>query len=73
MKNIKSEKGGITVFVIVAFIFCMTILLNMYWTNTNHSVTVLQAEQRIKEIYGRDIENIDKIYESLKNNSSIVI
>ena len=67
MKKIKSENGSITVFVIVAFIFCMTMLVNIYWTSTNYQVTVLQAEQRIKETYEKDINNIEEIYDSLSN------
>lgn len=72
MTNLKSEKGSITVFVIVAFIFCMTVLLNLYWTSTNYQVTVLQAEQRIKAVYGEDINRLDEIYKSV-GNSTIVI
>ncbi len=72
MINLKSEKGSITVFVIVAFIFCMTMLINIYWTSTNYQVTVLQAEQRIKEVYGEDVNRLQEIYQSV-GNSSIVI
>lgn len=72
MKKIKSEKGGITVFVIVAFLFCMAILINMYWTSTNDGVATLQAQQRIKEIYGRDIQNVDEIYKNLKTNNNTI-
>ena len=53
MKNAKLEKGSISVFVIVAFIFCMTIIVNIYWSNANHQVTVLQAQQRIQDAYGK--------------------
>jgi len=66
MIKFKSEKGSITVFVIIAFILYMTILMNLYWTSTNYQVTVLQAEQRIKEVYGADVENVDRIYQKLK-------
>ena len=66
MKKLKSENGSITVFVIVAFIFCMTILVNLYWTSTNYQVTVLQAEQRIKDMklrMDKDVfEDIEKKY-----------
>ena len=57
MKKIVSEKGSMSVFVIVAFIFCMTILVNIYWSSTNYQVTVLQAEQRIK---GEHMNLVDK-------------
>lgn len=67
MKKTKSERGGVTVFVIVALIFIMTILVNLYWTSTNYQVTVLQAEQRIKEIYGRDVDAVRQIYDDIKS------
>lgn len=65
MKKANSEKGSISVFVIVAFIFTMTILMNIYWSSTNYQVTVLQAQQRIKDTYGEDVNNIDEIYKEL--------
>lgn len=62
MKKINSEKGSMAIFVIIAFIFCMTILINIYWSTTNYEVTVLQAEQRIKETYESDVKNIESIH-----------
>lgn len=66
MKKTNSEKGSISVFVIVAFIFCMTILMNIYWSSTNYSITVLQAQDKIKEIYEEDVKNMENIYKELK-------
>ena len=71
MKKSKAEKGSISVFVIIAFIFCMTILINIYWSSTNYQVTVLQAEQRIKETYGEDVNRIDEIYKTLNSTQTI--
>lgn len=71
MKKANSEIGSISVFVIIAFIFCMTILINIYWSSTNYQVTVLQAQQRIQEIYGEDVNNIDKIHDSLDTEEVI--
>lgn len=65
MKKIKPEKGSISVFVIIGFIFCMTILVNIYWSSTNYQVTVLQAKQRIQEIYGEDVNRMQQIHDSL--------
>ncbi len=65
MKKINSERASISVFVIIAFIFCMTILINIYWSSTNYQVTVLQAQQRIQEIYGADVNRIDEIKDAL--------
>lgn len=72
MKKTKSEKGSISVFAIVAFIFCMTILVNIYWSSTNYQVTVLQAQQRIKEIYGEDVKNMDEIHNNLEGEEEIL-
>lgn len=71
MKKLKAENGSIAVLVIVAFIFCMTILMNIYWSSTNYQVTALQAQQRIDEIYGRDVNRIEDIHAELqaKKNS----
>ena len=51
MKKTNSEKGSISVFVIIAFIFCMTILMNVYWSSTNYQVTALQAQQAKQNLY----------------------
>ncbi len=67
MKKTNSEKGSISVFVIVAFIFCMTILMNIYWSSTNYQVTVLQAQEQIIDIYGEDVNNMEEIYKAVKN------
>lgn len=70
MKKTKSEIGSISVFVIVAFLFCMTILMNIYWSSTNYQVTVLQAQQRIKEIYGEDVNRMAEIHDELNKNDN---
>ena len=61
-KKSKSEKGSISVFVIVAFIFCMTILITLYWKSSNYQISVLQSEQIIKDIYGEDVSKIDEVH-----------
>ena len=65
MKKIHSEKGSIAVFVTVSFIFCMTILMRVYWSSTNYQVTALQAQQTIKEIYQRDVDDMVRIHDEL--------
>ncbi|MCI8519600.1 MAG: hypothetical protein HFJ51_06055 [Clostridia bacterium] len=71
MKKTNSEKGSISVFVIVAFIFCMTVLMNVYWSSTNYQVTVLQAQQRIKETYSQDMKDINNIHNELLKQESV--
>lgn len=70
MKKIKSEIGSITLFVIVAFLFCMIMLLSIYWASTNNQIAVLQSKQRIQEIYGKDVNNVESIYQEIKSIES---
>ena len=70
MKKIHSEKGSIAVFVTVSFIFIMTILMRIYWSSTNYQVTAPQAQQAIKEIYERDVADIDRIHDELAGAES---
>ena len=70
MKKIKSEIGSITLFVIIAFLFCMIMLLSIYWASTNNQITVLQSKQRIQEIYGQDVNNAESIYQEIKSIES---
>ncbi len=72
MKKIKSERGSMTVYVIIAFLFCMAIMMNLYWTSTNNQITVLQAVQRVKAIYEDDVNNIDEIYENINSQTQVV-
>lgn len=65
MNKFESEKGGITLFLIVVFLFIMAILTGLYWRSTNYQITVLQAEERIKETYGKDVNNVENIYNSI--------
>ena len=67
MDKLNSEKGGITLFVIVALLFAVTILIVTYWRSTNYQVSVLQSEQRIKEIYGKDVNNVNEIYDEVSS------
>ena len=70
MKKIKSEMGSITLFVIFAFLFCMIMLITIYWTSTNNQIAVLQYKQRIQEIYGNDVNNAESIYQEIKSTES---
>ena len=71
MKKIKSEIGSITLFVIIAFLFCMIMLITLYWASTNNQISVLQSKQRIQEIYGKDVNNTESIYQEIKSIESV--
>ena len=65
MNILKSEKGSITVFIILSFLFMMAILFVVYWKSNNYQISVLQVEGVIKETYGEDVNNVNEIYNNL--------
>ena len=62
MKNIKNEKGSLALFVTIAMLFFMAFLLALFLSTTNEQKTQLAVTARIKEIYEKDVNNIEEIY-----------
>ena len=72
--KLKSEKGSVTLFVLVSCLFFLTSVacINMYISSKQSAVT--KEYQQIKKNYEQDLspENVEKIYNNLKNQNSIV-
>lgn len=64
MKNIKNEKGSLALFVTIAMLFFMAFLLALFFSTANEQKTQLAVTARIKEIYEKDVNNIDEIYDT---------
>lgn len=62
MKNMKNEKGSLALFVTIAMLFFMAFLLALFLSTTNEQKTQLAVTARIKEIYEKDVNNIEEIY-----------
>ena len=62
--KIKSQKGSITIFVLVALLFYTAFLLLMYAANTNKFKTISEKSDILKGIYEKNTsdEAIDEIY-----------
>ncbi len=60
-----SEKGSVTLFVLIAIIFFLIISLNIYSSNKNKIIAQSKEIQAIEENYNKDLENMDDIYENL--------
>lgn len=69
MNKIKQEKGSITLFVLVAMLFFVMYLVGMYLLNTNAESAQYAASKRIKEIYEKDIDQMDTVYETITNKN----
>lgn len=60
MKKIKSEKGAITLFVVISIIFFVIVLVGLYVTSSNKMLKQQKELQQIQKNY--ETENIDDVY-----------
>lgn len=67
MKNIKNEQGSVTLFVLIAMLFIIVYLVSLYIISSNTETETIAQTGRIKEIYEKNIDNIDSVYETLTN------
>lgn len=65
MINLKSEKGGVTVYVLVAMLILTVTLISIYISITNKQITQLEVSEQIKAVYEKDMNNIDGVYNNL--------
>ena len=68
MKNLNSQKGSATLFVLIAVLFFSVILLSVYNGNMNKLQTQDRDIARIKEAYNKDANEVyEQTIEKLKN------
>ena len=63
MKNIKSQRGSITLLVVITILFFIIITVSVYVSNSNTRVSQMQEIERVKEVYEADLAKIDEKYE----------
>lgn len=68
--KIKENKGSISIYVIVTFIFLTIILISMIASSKNAEIIALKAQGVIKNIYEEDINNADEIYSKVIEENS---
>lgn len=64
MKNIKEEKGSITLFVLISMLFFAMFLVAMYVLSANNESSQIAEVDRIKQIYEQGVNNIDDVYKT---------
>lgn len=65
MKKWKSNRGSITLFVLIALLFFIGVLLSSYLSSINSRKAQDDATQRVKDIYEKDIGRMDEIYDEI--------
>ncbi len=66
IKQFQKETGAIAALVTVTILMFLLILGGTYMAITNMKKSQLRSDIRIQQIYGDDVENIEKIYNSVK-------
>jgi len=64
-EKLKEEKGAVTLLVFVTVLTFAAILLGTYLTVTTLQGSQAKSDIKIQEIYGRDVNRVDEIYEEL--------
>jgi len=63
-----NEKGSISLFVLITMLFFCLYSFIIYNSISETQISQVKTGQRIKEIYEKDLDNIDQIYLELKNS-----
>lgn len=63
--NYKSELGSVSLYALVAMLILLTILLSLYIYNAQKQAQNLEVTKQIKNIYEKDVNNIDNVYNNL--------
>lgn len=64
---IKEEKGAISTLVLFTILMFIVILMGTYLAITTMQKAQLKSDMRIQDIYGKDIERVDKLYNEIVN------
>lgn len=65
MINYKSEKGGVTIYVLSAMVILIIALISIYVSLNNKQMAQLDVAEQIKSLYEEDINNMNEIYDNL--------
>lgn len=71
MRNLylKSEKASISLYVLVSMLFFLIIILGLYFQVSSKTQIQNNQIEKIRKEYEKDIENMDTIYENLKDGN----
>lgn len=65
--KLKEQKGAVTLYVLATIILLTTLVLSLYMYNANQQVTNLETTRQIKDIYEKDVNNIEQVYQNMVN------
>ena len=69
IKNIiKNENGAVSALVLFTVLMFIVILMGVYLTVTARQKAQIKSDMRIEQVYRKDVNNIDKVYNELMTN-----
>ena len=71
--NLKSQKGAVTLFVLVSCMFFLASVVSVQMYMQSKQIAVNDEYRRIKENYEKDLENIDQLYNGLYSEENMVV
>lgn len=60
----KSERGAISLFVLIAMLFFTIYTMYIYVSITSSETAQLRSFERIKAIYEEDVDSIEQVYQN---------
>ena len=64
MLKLKSQKGSITLFVLLAMILFLVVILSVYIYSKNKEIVLKNQTDEIIQEYNKDVKNANQIYEN---------
>lgn len=68
---IKEEKGSITTLVLFTVLMFVVILTGVYFSVTTMQKSQLKSDMRIRDIYGKDVERVNRLYNEIANEQTL--
>ena len=65
--NLKSEKGAVSLYVLLAMLLITITLVSLYVSLSNEHLTQLDIAEQIKATYEKDMNYINEVYDNLVN------
>ena len=70
-EKLSNQKGSITLFVLLAMLFFLVVVVNMFMKSSNSNQAQISEYDKLKQEYDESIENIDSIYTETEKKDKI--
>lgn len=71
-KKYKSQKGAITLFILIALLFFIIALINLYIITANRANKQIETTKQTIDIYGKNIDQIEDLYKSYFGDGNVI-